>query len=167
MKIDVEGADALRKQLLKLGGRDMVRAARQGIRQALLPVRAAAKRFTPVHSRRLRSSIGMLVSPHRSRDGVTGRVGFRRDFTFVSAQKQRMVSGAGKRRAQGIAKGLQGDVKQVNQYASLIEFGEDFRGTTTRKGGGAFMLNRAINSQRNVAIGNLQRTLKSYIDRRK
>jgi hypothetical protein len=165
MKIRLEGGEELAKELQKLGGAALRRAAMQAVKQATLPIRAAAKRLTPVSSRRLRSSIGLLVRAHKLRDGVTGRVGFRRDFTFVSADKQRMVSGAGKTREKGLAKGLQGDTKQVNQYAAKIEFGTDIKGNISRDSGGAFMLNRAIISQRAVAIGAVARTLKQFIDR--
>jgi hypothetical protein len=161
MAVKLEGADVLRKQFRQLDARTARRTALMAVRQAMMPIRAAAKRLTPVHSRRLRSSIGMLAKAHRQRDGATGRVGFRRDFTFVGTNKQRIVSGAGKKREAGIAKGLQGDVKQVNQYAAIVEFGQDIDGN--RRSQGAHMLDRAIKSQSNVAIGALVRTLNQQL----
>lgn len=160
----VEGYERLVKKLDRAGRGDLRRVAKKLTGQAMGPVLVAARENAPVNSGRLRASIGKLSTQNRRGTSFGTRVGTRRDFVYKTTEGERVVSGRGKIRDRAVKKGIRQDKKTAQQYARGIEFGVTKSGKTARAAGGAFFLERAIQSHRRAAISTLSAGLRAHLN---
>jgi hypothetical protein len=162
--IKLEDAAEIRRKLKALGGIRLRQVAKRVVSTAMAPVITEAKASAPVGSGRLRASLGRTVGANRRGDAFSARVGTRRDFVYRDTSGQKLVSGRGKIRDKAIAKGAKQDLKTAQQYARLIEFGQDSKGRMRRKGGGAHFLENAIQSNKSAIIGTVTAELRRYVE---
>lgn len=165
IELELEGALELGHQLRALGGPKVRQLARRITNDAMAPVLSEAKAGAPVGpTGRLRASLGKLAKANARADAFTSRVGTRRDFVYRSVTGIKLVSGRGKVRERALAKGRIGDTKTAQQYARLIEFGEDKSGKKRRRAGPAHFLENAIRRHRHRIESQVFRDLRQYVE---
>lgn len=162
--LQLENQAELIRDFQKLAGPRMRKVAKRVTKAAMVPVLQLAKAWVPVESGRLRASLGQLASTNKRGDAFSSRVGTRRDFTYTDTSNEKMVSGRGKTRDRAIARGYAQDRKSAQQYARLIEFGEDSSGRKTRAAGPAHFLENAIRAQEDLIEVKIAGDLRREID---
>ena len=161
--IRLEGGEKLRRQLDALGGSKVRTVARRVVTEQVAPVLIAARQLVPVGSGRLKASLGRLMQTSRSRHSVTGRIGTRRDFSFRSTDKRKLVVGRGKQRDKALARGYEQDKGSPNWYAGGIEWGTKKSGRVARKAGGAMFLNTAMKQRIPVILNTITAAFERHI----
>jgi hypothetical protein len=140
----------------------MRKVARRVVAHYVKPILQSAKSLVPVESGRLRASLGLLQANSRNLGTFYGRVGTRRDFTYMNRKtKQRTSSG----RASGRAENYAQDKGSPNLYAGGIEFGTDKRGRIVRKDGPARYLNQSIDSKMSSITSGIAERFRQEINR--
>jgi hypothetical protein len=165
----IEGLEDLRKDLVRLGakrgnmGSVVRKAARTVVAQQMQPVFDEIWTRVPVHSGRLRASIGKLAVSKASTSkfmiGTTG--GF--SFTNIRSNKK-MFQGKGKKQDSYLNKGYQLDKTSPNLYAGGVEFGTKKSGAVARKAGGAYFLNETMLRHRARMLSTIVASFQRAID---
>jgi HK97 gp10 family phage protein len=161
----VEGHKELAAKLRAMGGPRVRAIARAVATEAMAPVLGIAKSRAPIGpTGRLRASLGKLAKSNRRRDAFSSAVGTRRDFKYRSRDGVKTVSGRGKGRDAALKKGYTQDTKTAQQYARLIEFGQDKKGRWRRRAGPANFLESAIQDQKNQIIATVSSALRRHVE---
>lgn len=164
INIKIEGGEELAKQLLK-SGVNVRKVVVGAVRTALRPTMETVRSATPVGpTGRLRASIGFVAAAGRNRDGATARIGVRHNFKYRNVSGEKMVSGRGKTRERAIKAGYAADDVAAQQYARLIETGEDSKGRRRRAAGGANFLDASINQDRESIISTVENELRRAVE---
>jgi hypothetical protein len=160
-----EGQAELIKQLQKLAGPELKRVVARSTKTALQPVVSASKTGTPQITGRLEGSLAQTARSSGSGGWIASRVGMMKNYTFVSMDNEKLVTGSGKRRDKALAKGFKQDQSSPLYYGRLIEFGHDKKGRVRRKAGGAHMLSNALSTHESsiisVVAGEIRRHLET------
>ena len=162
--IRIERREQLVRELRALGGPKLRQVARRATTTALRPVLTAARALAPVHSGRLRASLGQLATSSRRGNFVGSRIGTRRDFVYRSTAGERLVSGSGKKRDKALARGIAQDRTTAQQYARGIHFGVDHSGRVRRKSGAIPFLEHPITAQAEQIIATVASELRRHVE---
>jgi HK97 gp10 family phage protein len=160
--VRIDGQRALVRQCRALAGPKLRAMARRVAKAAMKPVLSKAKSLAPIHSGRLRASLGELAKSKKSYTKAS--VGTRRDFVYRNrVTKQKTVTGSGKVRDRALQKGAVQDRTTAQQYASLIEFGKDKKGRMRRRAGPARFLETAITTLKPQIIQTVSTEVRRYL----